>query len=61
MTLKQKIFGGVVMKGLKVLVLAMFLVLGFSISSYAEDENSYNHNGKLDDTFVTGINLTFSF
>lgn len=37
MTLKQKIFGGVVMKKLKVLV--MFLAVGFSISSlYAEDK-----------------------
>lgn len=38
MTLKQKIFGGVVMRGLKVLVLAMVLV-GVSISSlYGEDK-----------------------
>jgi len=36
----------------------------FPLSSKAKktvDGNSYNHNGKLDDTFVTGINLTFSF
>lgn len=36
----------------------------FPLSSKAErtiDGNSYNPNGKLDDTFVAGINLTFSF
>lgn len=27
----------------------------------AVDGNSYNHNGKLDPTFVYGVNLTFSF
>jgi hypothetical protein len=36
----------------------------FPLSSKAKktmDGNSYNHNGKLDDTFVTGINLSLSF
>lgn len=36
----------------------------FPLSSKAKrsvDGNSYNHNGKLDDTFVSGINLTLSF
>lgn len=36
----------------------------FPLSDKAErtvDGVSYNHNGKLDDTFVTGINLTMSF
>lgn len=36
----------------------------FPLSSKAKrtvDGNSYNPNGKLDDTFVTGINLTFNF
>lgn len=36
----------------------------FPLSSKAKrivDGNSYNPNGKLDDTFVSGINLTFTF
>lgn len=36
----------------------------FPLSSKSKktvDGNSYNPNGKLDDTLVTGINLTFSF
>lgn len=36
----------------------------FPLSSKAKrtvDGSPYNPNGKLDDTFVSGINVTFSF